>query len=255
MAVMDEFREEREAIKNAPMKKKILYFWDYYKLQTIIVVAVIAVIIGFIYVQSTNTEALMNGILLNCYSSELDYTPDNLANDFLENQGVDTKKYSINFISDLTYDMEESNVYSLDKDSAKQTITVYSEAGDLDFVTGSFEDLMDIAYKGVFVDLSEVLSEDEYAMYESYFLYLDMDVYEKRKEMLENGGDTSSIQIPDCTDKDAMKEPIPVLIDMSQSEVLMKIYNHSIDNLAIGLGGNEGNMERTREFVDYLMNH
>ena len=31
MPVMDEFREEREAIKNSSMKKKWGYFLDYYK--------------------------------------------------------------------------------------------------------------------------------------------------------------------------------------------------------------------------------
>ena len=31
MPVMDEFREEREAIKNAGWDYKLKYFWDYYK--------------------------------------------------------------------------------------------------------------------------------------------------------------------------------------------------------------------------------
>ena len=31
MAVMDEFKEEREALKNGTPKQKLAYFWYYYK--------------------------------------------------------------------------------------------------------------------------------------------------------------------------------------------------------------------------------
>ena len=36
MAVMDEFREERENLKNASFQKKWQYFWYYYKLHVVI---------------------------------------------------------------------------------------------------------------------------------------------------------------------------------------------------------------------------
>ena len=31
MPVMDEFKEERAALKQAGLKVKLIYFWDYYK--------------------------------------------------------------------------------------------------------------------------------------------------------------------------------------------------------------------------------
>ncbi len=42
MAVMDEFREEREALKHGTPKEKFNYFMDYYKWYVIIGILVIA---------------------------------------------------------------------------------------------------------------------------------------------------------------------------------------------------------------------
>ena len=43
MPLMDEFKEERASIKNAPFKKKLRYFWDYYKWHVIITVAAVVI--------------------------------------------------------------------------------------------------------------------------------------------------------------------------------------------------------------------
>lgn len=253
MAVMDEFRDEREAIKSAPLKKKLAYFWTYYKLPTIIAVVAVALIISFVIVVNSSKETLLNGILLNC-KSEGEYTKEDLMDEFFEDQGIDSDKCELELIMDLAYKASgEDEDYSVKNDTANQTILVYSEAGTLDFITGSYDVLMDIAYKGEFADLSEILTEEEYAAYEPYFLYLDMDVYNQRKAILEDGGDASSIQLPDCTDKDSMKEPVPVLIDMSQSEALVKLYDDPAETLALGISGSTDNLEKTLDFVEFLM--
>ena len=49
MAVMDEFREEREALKNADAKTKWQYFLDYYKWYVIGGAAVLAFVISMIH--------------------------------------------------------------------------------------------------------------------------------------------------------------------------------------------------------------
>ena len=48
MPVMDEFREEREAIKNAGFKEKWEYFWEYYKWYVIGGAAIIILLTIFI---------------------------------------------------------------------------------------------------------------------------------------------------------------------------------------------------------------
>jgi len=43
MAVMDEFKEEREALKRGTPKQKLAYFWYYYKWHVIISVMIIGI--------------------------------------------------------------------------------------------------------------------------------------------------------------------------------------------------------------------
>ena len=48
MAVMDEFKEEREALRNGTPKEKLSYFWYYYKWHTLIGAFVILIAIVLI---------------------------------------------------------------------------------------------------------------------------------------------------------------------------------------------------------------
>ena len=48
MPVMDEFKEERESLKNGTPKQKLTYFWDYYKWHVIVAIVAIIVVVTFI---------------------------------------------------------------------------------------------------------------------------------------------------------------------------------------------------------------
>ena len=65
MAVMDEFKEEREALKNGTPKQKLAYFWYYYKWHVIISVIVIGMIVSFIYQYTNRKDTAFNAVLLN----------------------------------------------------------------------------------------------------------------------------------------------------------------------------------------------
>ena len=68
MAVMDEFREEREAMKNGTRKQKLEYFWCYYKWHVICTVAAIAIISSFIYEGVTRKDIALYATFLNSYT-------------------------------------------------------------------------------------------------------------------------------------------------------------------------------------------
>lgn len=55
MAVMDEFKVERETIKNAKFIDKFSYFWTYYKWWVIIPVIVSTIISNVICLRSTSS--------------------------------------------------------------------------------------------------------------------------------------------------------------------------------------------------------
>ena len=48
MAVMDEFKEERERMKAQPFKVRFAYFWDYHKFHVLIAAFVLFFVIDLI---------------------------------------------------------------------------------------------------------------------------------------------------------------------------------------------------------------
>ena len=103
-----------------------------------------------------------------------------------------------------------------------------------------------MAYQGFFIDLSEVLTEEQYTFYKPYFHYIDRD-------LLENGDLAIDKSLPAGTDSSDMKDPIPVFIDISNCDKLSLIYNHDIGSLFFGITPNAPHTEHAVITLDYLV--
>ena len=88
MAVMDEFKEERQALKNGTPKEKISYFFYYYKWHVLIAVFAVILIVSFIVQLTRNKEDALYVCMLNTLTkssdgylsySESDVYPDAFA--------------------------------------------------------------------------------------------------------------------------------------------------------------------------------
>ena len=137
MAVMDEFKEEREALKNGTPKQKLAYFWYYYKWHVIISVIVIGMIVSFIYQYTNRKDTAFNAVLLN--ASLLDQIsseqPDFLT-DFAEKEGIDLNTSDITFDTSIRVvegSMDEVSVTSTQK------LMVYVAANELDSMITDFD--------------------------------------------------------------------------------------------------------------------
>lgn len=269
MAVMDEFKEERESVKNGGFKAKVRYFWTYYKWHAIIPLAVIIFLVNFIYHKATDPETILEGIFLNVSNSNEEYTLSDFATDFIKEQKLDSSKYNVSFNTSLSYvseaklaeQAETTDDNSMNElaafqanDSTNQVLMTQSGTGSLNFVAGPQDCMQELSYSERFADLSTVLTEELYALYEPYFLYLDVTVLEERQEAYDNVEDTSSIPLPDMTAPENMDNPIPVLIDISSCEELVKAYGNDAGPLALGLYSNAENQDIALDFIDYIMN-
>ncbi len=250
MALMDEFKEERKAVlENGTTKQKISYIWDYYKWHIMIPIIVVIALISYIVNIVTRPDIILNGVMLNIHNIESAGPGEILLPDFYKEQKVDTKEEEINLNSSLHYSVDNLNTNY----QTMQVLMAWLSADQLDFVTGDATSLTDLAYKDYFTDLRDYFTEDELAKYEPYFLYIDYDVFLKRAEMANNMEDVSGIELPDCTKPEEMKNPIPVMIDMSQSKKLTEVYGETFDVLALGITVKETNKDMTLKFLEYLM--
>ena len=126
MPVMDEFREEREAIKQKSFKERFLYFCDYYKWHVIGGVALIAIVISLIHSLATRKDWAFYGAFVNAYQ-----TPDYNAfcEDFAGYADIDLGEYDVLldtniYITDSIFD--PGNVDTMER------LMVYIAAGDMD---------------------------------------------------------------------------------------------------------------------------
>lgn len=254
MALSEEFKEERDKVKHGPLPQRIAYFWDYYKWHTIISIAVVVGLVSFIYNLVTKTDPVLSGILLNSYSKDAEVV-NTLIDEFIELREIDTSEYHVSFNTGLSYSTEGDGTSAQLNYSTDQVITARHMADDLDFLTGDLTTMVEYAYRGLFGDLRDSLTEEQLVFYEPYLLYIDYAVIEERQRAAENFEDTDSIVYPDCHNPEEMQEPVPVMIDVSSCERLTDIYEYEelSASLTFGICMNVVNKENTVIFLDYVM--
>ena len=65
MPLMDEFREEREALKHGTWKEKLSYFFDYYKWHVVVTIAAIIFIVSITYQIVTRKDTAFYAAMVN----------------------------------------------------------------------------------------------------------------------------------------------------------------------------------------------
>lgn len=242
MSILDYYKQSWESIKTRTPKEKFEYLLYYYKWHAIGFLLFLLFLIHFIYSNVTAKEVALNGIFVNAST-----TPESLAafkEDLNSKLLIDTSEYEISFNTNLSYLTD--NTIGYNNYELYQSLQVWYAAGELDFLTGNLEFMTTMAYQGFFVDLSKILTEEQYAFYEPYFHYID-------KDILNHDYISENIILPDSTNPSVMKEPVPVFIDISNCNKLSLIYNYNTDNLFFGIMPNAPHMERAIIVLDYLM--
>lgn len=224
MAVMDEFKKEREAIKSAPLGEKIKYVWNYYWVQILIVVGLILTIAGVFFVVTSKKEPVLNGIYVNCYRE--DYVNGELIEKFIEEQDIDLKNQELYFVTNLAYRLDSGMTSGSTNKQTTQALTIYHESGTMDFVAAQREIMEELALKNYFADLADILTEEQYNALEPYF-----------------------ISFPN-----SKGEQVPVLIDMSKSEILKKGFREDENkSLVFGVVIGAPHKEMVGKYIEYLM--
>lgn len=225
MAVMDEFREEREAIKNAPFKGKFEYYWEYYSKTVFGILVAVACIISIIVSIVSKPEYVLNGYIMNRYWL-MDEESDckSFVDEYMKYRGHDTDKYAMSVNGTLRYvvtdedeELVESTLYTA------QLVGAQCAAGEVDFMVADYVTVEEFDGAAYFKDLREIYSEDELKKYEDLLVYSVND------------------------------SAMPIAIDVTESQKLQEIYGITHDKLVIGFFGNAEHTEEGKYFVEYIL--
>lgn len=245
MAVMDEFKEEREQIKHQPLKKRLAYFWNYYK--WFVLGGIFILIVGLMIYKdfSEKKEDALYGIIVNGYSLS-DEEP--LAAAFEEYAGIDTTKYSVSFNSSLHINetMDESGIMS------GEFITVYMAAGDLDVAAMNPENFQKYAYAEGFLNLADYLDASLLEQLSDRLYYMDYALVKEVDRLNEQNLSMDSLVFPDPKKPEEMAEPIPVGIDLTDCTKFTDAYYYEEKTAYLGMVATSKSPDMAVKFIEFL---
>lgn len=249
MPVMDEFKEEREALKHGTPKQKFAYFLDYYKWHVVITVAVIAFVASLVYQSVTRKDTAFYAALVNVY--ELAST-DEYAQSFAVYADIDTSEYDIVFDSSMhisSSGMDQETITSTQK------MMVYIAAGEIDVLMSDAATVEQYAYNDCFYDLREVLTAEQIQKYEPYFYYMDRAVADAINAAREdpNYDYSTAPAHPDPKKPEAMEEPIPVGICLDEAQSLQEVFYFLNGDGVLAVTATSPNLEAVVKYIDFIL--
>lgn len=247
MALKDEIKcTRKEYFATATLKQKFEYLIHYYGPTALLIAAILGFILYAVLQTVLQPKIVLNGTFINLYTYDTKNEANELGAKYLKEKGIDTSKYTAKFGSNLVISSDLAV-----SQQASQALISQVSAGILDFTVGSSDHLLSYGYEQIFADLTTILSEEQIKKYEPYFLYIDKEILlQKENATFE---ELESIEYPDCTKPEDMKNPIPVFISITESDIINDLYGFSDPHRCIGIVFNGKNQENAIEFLDYIM--
>lgn len=249
MALRDEIKRERKAFfATATPKEKFKYLVEYYGLRVVVIVVALILGINLLIQVLTKPTPVLNGNFFNMAGLGTEDIATQLGNDFLKAKNLNEFKYSVSFNTNMVFSEQD------DFQNYNMTEALYAQiaAKSVDFIVGTSDEVLSLAYNEVFTDLSTILTEEQMKQYEPCFRYIDQALVTARREDETTDKEAYDIPIPDCTKPEAMEQPLPVFIDVSQSKSMQEMYKNNTDGLCYGIVVNGSNQKNAIEFLEFI---
>lgn len=247
MPVMDEFREEREALKQKSFKDKFQYFLDYYKWHVIGGVALIACVVSLINSVLNRKECVFYGAFINAYQ-----TPECEAfrEEFAASAGIDLEKSDVMFDTDMFI---ADNAHDQTSVNTAQRLMVYVAAGDVNIMAGGPAIMNQYAYNEFFQDMRQVLPEELQEKLAPYYYYVDAALIEEINAKQEDGIMTETPDYPaNPHDPQSMTEPVPVGLYIQSCPRIQEAFVFQDDDVILSVVVNESNPDTVLQFISSI---
>ncbi len=217
MAVMDEFKEERERMKTQPFKKRLEYFWEYNKLNVIICAVVFCSVCSIGYTILTKKDSALMIALIDCYTNEAE--TENYKQHLMELMEIDESKEDI--LLDTSFYLTAADTPDA---SSAEVLGLRIMARELDVLLAGEDVFNRYVQNGIFKDMREILSPEQLEYYEDSFYYVDQAVIDAEEIYNIDFTENAFVDNTNHRSPEGMKEPIPVGIYATGTEEFQGIY-------------------------------
>ena len=247
MKISNYIKNAYAGIKDVPKEERLSYFLDYYKWHVIAILLAIALLIQGVVSISNRKDPVFYGILLNCM---INIDDDAFVDGFYEYAGIDAETQEVAFYTDIVLkDGRNKNDIS-----SFQRIMAGIATKEMDFIVGQEDSFRLCAYNTsrLFMDLRELLDADTLNKLSDRLYYIDGAVLDQLDVEAGTQVDTSIINDQDPTKPEAMTEPIPVGLDISDCQAFQSAYYFPNTTLYLGVAANTPRTELTNQLIAYL---
>lgn len=212
-SVIEEIREvQKKAFATMSFKEKLAYFWDYYKVHTIVAVLAVVFIISFISSYRSNKPFAFYAVLLNANTTQENSTLSSTwAQEFLEYAGIDSEAYQVYIEPSITISEESGSQYEI---ANRQKMTAMMHSGDIHAILADTETFEGYARLDYFYDLTEIFTAEELAPYADSLYYTDAAAFDEDTgetlEEMEAAQAEVYAKVIDHSDPSAMEKPVAV---------------------------------------------
>lgn len=246
MPVMDEFKKEREELKQKSLKERLSYYIYYYKWHALAVIAAIAIIISLISNIINRKDCAFYAVLLNTLDS---LQSEEYVQSFADYAGIDTNEYDVLFDTTMAINGDGRDDISI---TTYQKLAVYTAAGDLDILIAAPEIVEIYANDQIYYDLRDLLTSETASLCEPYFYYVDQSVVDAASEARYNGQQYEAVY-PDPRHPEEMEIPIPVGIYLDDCSKLKEYFYFGSEELVLGVYINSKNAGTAVKFIEFIM--
>ena len=220
--VMDEIREQHQKMKGRSLKEKFQYFWEYYRVATIVTLIIVFFVGNLIYTIATAKDNAFYAILINGYT---DMDTEEYMAGFDEFAQIDTKEYRTSLEANFTLNQDSTDSYTV---ANLQKFAAQVAAKEVDVMVAEPDTYHQYVENGYLGDLREFLSEEALSACSDRLIYAD---------------------IPD----DDIEEEVPVGIQIADAALLQTSYAYAgYDEVYFGVLINSEHGENAEKFLEYI---
>ena len=206
--IWEETKTQGAKMKGRPLKEKLEYFWEYYKIHTMIAAVVIIIAISLIRSWATAKDYALSIVVANSMANAMEGVSEKWAEDLSEIIEFDPKKYEIAIDTSI---MMGAGTGSAEQDYANsQKMAALISAASIDVIATDTEMFEQYAQNQYLHDLRDVYSDDELASMEGHIYYTDAATYTDYSDSDPDAFEKQASYVIDHHDPSTMKEPVPV---------------------------------------------
>lgn len=212
-SIIEEIREQqKKAFATMSLREKLAYFWDYYKVHTIVAVLIIVFIISFVSSWRANKPYAFYAVLLNAYTdAENNNVSAAWAQEFMEYAGIDPDAYQVSIDTSITVSEDGGDQYEV---ANRQKMVAMLQIGDIHAIIADTEAFENYARLDYFYDLTAIFTAEELAPYADLFYYTDAAAFDADTgdtlEEMDAAQEKRYAQVIDHSDPASMEKPVAV---------------------------------------------